>query len=115
MATLLAVRRVVKRAFKRARSLTIVRRARFSSQSNKHLRLSAIAPSVVKAQYAVRGAIVIRAGEIKADLQHKRGSYPYDKVIMCNIGNPQALRQQPLTFHRQVLAELLSPTTQNPL
>lgn len=65
--------------------------------------------AVVNAQYAVRGAIVIRAGEIKADLQNKRGSYPFDKVIMCNIGNPQALRQKPLTFHRQVLAELLYP------
>jgi len=67
-------------------------------------------PAVVNAEYAVRGAIVIRAGEITADLAAKRGSYPFNKVIMCNIGNPQALRQQPLTFHRQVLAEVLSPS-----
>jgi alanine transaminase len=27
---------------------------------------------------------------------------PFDKIIACNIGNPQALRQKPITFNRQV-------------
>lgn len=31
-------------------------------------------------------------------------SFPFKKVVMCNIGNPQALGQQPITFFRQVLA-----------
>ena len=30
--------------------------------------------------------------------------FPFEKVVMCNIGNPQALGQQPITFFRQVLA-----------
>merc|ERR1719361_2607453 len=100
------------RAFNCTHSLSTsnIRRAPFSSQNNKHLRRSAMNPAVVNAEYAVRGAIVIRAGEIKADLAAQRGSYPFDRVIMCNIGNPQALRQQPLTFHRQVMSVLLSPS-----
>ena len=27
---------------------------------------------------------------------------PFKKLIYCNIGNPQSLGQQPITFHRQV-------------
>lgn len=29
---------------------------------------------------------------------------PFDKVVYCNIGNPQALGQKPITFYRQVLS-----------
>ena len=29
---------------------------------------------------------------------------PFDKIVECNIGNPQALQQKPLSFSRQVLA-----------
>ena len=29
---------------------------------------------------------------------------PFDRIIECNIGNPQALGQKPMTFPRQVLA-----------
>jgi len=32
------------------------------------------------------------------------------KIIYCNIGNPQALRQRPLTFSRQLLSLLEYPT-----
>lgn len=51
--------------------------------------------SVKKTQYAVRGPIVQRAQDLE-----KEGR----EIIYCNIGNPQALRQQPLTWFRQVLA-----------
>lgn len=53
---------------------------------------------------------MIRAGEIQNDLKKSNGNYPFDQVIMCNIGNPQELGQKPLTFHRQVLSSILSPS-----
>ncbi len=59
------------------------------------VRVEDIAPAVREAEYAVRGPIVARAQELEA-----RGR----EVIYCNIGNPQALRQRPLTWLRQVLA-----------
>ena len=88
----------------------VVRRRTFSS--NKHIQKSKIAPAVLNAQYAVRGAIVIRANEIQSDLKKGKSSnkYPFSSVIMCNIGNPQELNQKPLTFHRQVMSSLLSPS-----
>lgn len=48
-----------------------------------------------KASYAVRGAIVDRAAQLEAEGR---------KIVYCNIGNPQALKQKPLTFPRQVLS-----------
>lgn len=60
--------------------------------------------NIVNAEYAVRGALVLRALEYKKLLSTGDTSLPFDKIIECNIGNPQALGQQPITFHRQVLA-----------
>lgn len=57
--------------------------------------------AVRQAQYAVRGELVIRAEEIRKKLERGE-SMPFKKLIMCNIGNPQSLKQKPLTFVRQV-------------
>jgi alanine transaminase len=65
--------------------------------------LDNISPNLVTAQYAVRGEIVKMAGEISKQLKEGK-SFPFKKVVMCNIGNPQALGQKPITFFRQVLA-----------
>ena len=62
-----------------------------------------ISPHVMKAEYAVRGDIVVRAGEIGKELKAGK-KYPFTDLVMCNIGNPQALGQKPVTFYRQVLA-----------
>ena len=35
-------------------------------------------------------------------------SRPFPDVVLCNIGNPQSVGQQPLTFPRQVRCELAS-------
>lgn len=51
--------------------------------------------AVREAQYAVRGPIVARAQELE-----RQGR----EIVYCNIGNPQALKQKPLTYLRQVLA-----------
>ncbi len=37
------------------------------------------------------------------------GSYPFDKVIYCNIGDCHACGQQPLTFLRQVVSACVHP------
>ncbi|KAG1342565.1 alanine aminotransferase 2 [Cocos nucifera] len=49
--------------------------------------LHSINPKVLKCEYAVRGEIVSHA-----------------QILYCNIGNPQSLAQQPITFFREVLA-----------
>ncbi len=50
---------------------------------------------LLRAEYAVRGPIVDRAQQLE-----EQGK----KVIYCNIGNPQALKQKPLTYLRQILS-----------
>jgi alanine transaminase len=59
---------------------------------------------VVKAEYAVRGELVLRAMQYRDKLSRPNHGLPFDELIMCNIGNPQALNQKPLTFNRQVMA-----------
>lgn len=64
------------------------------------VKLNDVNAKLQKAHYAVRGKIVIRAQELE-----EQGK----KIIYCNIGNPQALKQRPLTFVRQVLSLLEYP------
>jgi len=55
---------------------------------------------VLEAEYAVRGPIVIRAQQLEE--QGRR-------IVYCNIGNPQAFAQRPLSFLRQLLSLLEYP------
>ncbi len=64
------------------------------------LTLKDINPKVRTAEYAVRGPIVQRALELE-----EQGM----KIVYCNIGNPQALHQPPLTYLRQALSLLENP------
>ena len=59
------------------------------------IQIGDLGKAVVEAQYAVRGPIVARAQELERQGQ---------EIVYCNIGNPQALNQKPLTYLRQVLA-----------
>ena len=59
-----------------------------------------LSEGLLRAEYAVRGPIVIRAQELEAAGR---------KITYCNIGNPQALKQRPLTYLRQVLSLLEYP------
>lgn len=59
------------------------------------IRLEDVGHAVRDTQYAVRGPIVARARELERDGR---------EIIYCNIGNPHALGQKPLTYLRQVLA-----------
>ena len=65
-------------------------------------------PHVKAAQYAVRGELVIKAGEY-ADALARGEKLPFSNIIFCNIGNPHSVGQHPLTFHRQVLSLCLYP------
>ena len=55
---------------------------------------------IIDMEYAVRGPIPARAAEMQ-----KAGK----TTIFCNVGNPQALGQKPLSFHRRVLGLMEEP------
>ena len=57
-------------------------------------------PNLLQAEYAVRGPIVNRAQQLE-----EQGR----KIIYGNVGNPQALKQRPLTYLRQALSLLEYP------
>ena len=59
------------------------------------IRVTDLGKAVLETEYAVRGPIVARAQELEREGR---------EIIYCNIGNPQALEQKPLTYLRQVLA-----------
>lgn len=48
----------------------------------------------------------------KLDSVHVQGdkSYPFDRVVFCNIGDCHAMGQRPLTFVRQLLSACTNPT-----
>ncbi|RHW74227.1 alanine aminotransferase [Trypanosoma equiperdum] len=70
-----------------------------------------INPRVKKAQYAVRGLVPMRADEIREEIRSGTGKskFSFNELVYCNIGNPQALEQKPLTFHRQVMSLIDAP------
>lgn len=59
---------------------------------------------VLNAEYAVRGPIVTRAQQLE-----EQGR----KILYCNIGNPQAFRQRPISCLRQLLSLLEYPDLLN--
>ena len=65
-------------------------------------------PAVINAEYAVRGPILLKALELKKQL-NSNNNLPFNEIIECNIGNPQQLGQKPLTYFRQVLSLVLNP------
>lgn len=67
---------------------------------------------VREAQYAVRGELVIIADQIQQDINEGKRT-DLKKIIFCNIGNPQAVGQKPLTFIRQVLSLVEYPDLLN--
>ncbi|KAH8421502.1 hypothetical protein KR009_010082, partial [Drosophila setifemur] len=77
--------------------------------SDKSLSLDNINPNFIAMEYAVRGPLVIRAGEIEKELE-KGVKKPFDQVIRANIGDCHAMGQQPLTFLRQQLMALTFET-----
>lgn len=70
---------------------------------------AAINPRVLKAKYAVRGPLALKAEQIRLELLRDPNSHSFDSVTFLNIGNPQQLDQKPLTFVRQVIALVQYP------
>ena len=81
-----------------------IQRVKSTSSAGSRISIDTINTKAINVEYAVRGAVVARAEEIKASLAKDPSSYPFDKTIACNIGNPQALEQQPISFVRDVLS-----------
>ncbi|TKS70393.1 Alanine aminotransferase 2 [Collichthys lucidus] len=69
----------------------------------KTLTMATLNPQVKAVEYAVRGPIVIKAGDIERSLQ-EGVKQPFTEVIKANIGDAHAMGQQPITFVRQVVA-----------
>ncbi|KAL6010561.1 hypothetical protein ACLOJK_000995 [Asimina triloba] len=75
-----------------------------ASKTPPPVTLDTVNPKVLKCEYAVRGEIVTLAQRLQQELQERPGSRPFEEILYCNIGNPQSLGQQPITFFREVLA-----------
>lgn len=65
---------------------------------------------VKSASYAVRGRLVLRGAQLSEKLKAEPQSVPFKKLISCNIGNPHALQQKPVTFLRDVLSLVINPS-----
>ncbi|KAI8342128.1 pyridoxal phosphate-dependent transferase [Chlamydoabsidia padenii] len=65
-------------------------------------------PLVRQMEYAVRGALPIRAEALSKELTTGK-SLGFERVVFCNIGNPQQLNQKPITFFRQVASLCENP------
>lgn len=69
----------------------------------KFLTMNNLNEAVKNVQYAVRGKVVIRAGELENDLKQKK-DLGFDKVIRANIGDCHATGQAPMTYIRQIMS-----------
>eukprot|EP00922_Rhytidocystis_sp_ex-Travisia-forbesii_P012762 GHVS01019198.1.p1 GENE.GHVS01019198.1~~GHVS01019198.1.p1 ORF type:complete len:714 (-),score=124.66 GHVS01019198.1:617-2473(-) len=78
-------------------------------ERSRGLSIDSIPKKIIECQYAVRGEIVHRALEIEKELRNSEGCYNFTATLPANIGNPQAVGQTPITFHRQMLSCMLSP------
>lgn len=77
-------------------------------ERRKLLDVSRVNPAIRHVEYAVRGALAVRAEQLRAELE--RGvKHSFAKIVNCNIGNPQQLGQKPITFFRQVSALIEYP------
>ena len=76
------------------------------------LTIDNISQKVREAQYAVRGELVIIADQIQREIDEGKRT-DFDKIVFCNIGNPQAVGQKPITFIRQVLSLVEYPDLLN--
>lgn len=67
-----------------------------------------VASRVVGAEYSVRGELDILAAELESKLANGE-DLGFDRVIYCNIANPQGLAQPPVTYLREVMALIQCP------
>lgn len=90
-----------------------------TAEKPKQLTVDRLSPRLLAAHYEIRGRLPRRADELsKVNNRLYSTSFlynqmlasgmklPFDKIIYCNLGNPQQLGQPPITFYRQVCFEL---------
>lgn len=102
---------------KKARSQIIKLNSKISHWYNtenlvRKITLESIDPRLVKAEYAVRGAVVNKAFEYEQKLKNDE-KLPFPRLIYCNIGNPQQLKQSPLSYLREVISIVNYPELLN--
>jgi len=64
---------------------------------------------VIDASYLIRGCVYYRACELMA-LKAKGEKLPFEKFYRLQSGNPQLLGQPPITFIRQVISCIFTPS-----
>jgi alanine transaminase len=79
-----------------------------TSCNQRTLNINNMNQAVVNMQYAVRGPVVLRAGQIENEIE-KGTKKPFGKVIRANIGDCHATGQKPITFLRQFMALVTYP------
>ncbi|KAJ8653842.1 hypothetical protein O0I10_010523 [Lichtheimia ornata] len=84
-----------------------------AASTGKVLTVESMNPQIRNAEYAVRGALPIRAEALSKELQANKNK-GFDRVVFCNIGNPQQLNQKPVTFFRQVASLVDNPDLLKP-
>ncbi|CAI2364927.1 unnamed protein product [Moneuplotes crassus] len=79
----------------------------FSRTYKASLNKDTIPSSIIRSEYAVRGAIAEKALKMQRQMEDEV-KFPFEKIIQLNIGNPQNLGQKPISFNREVLASCLT-------
>lgn len=79
-----------------------------SAAVDRVLSVDNINPNIKTMEYAVRGPLVIRAGEIEKELANGVKK-PFNEIIKANIGDAHAMGQKPITFIRQVVSLVAFP------
>jgi len=77
-----------------------------------NLNIDNINQRVRDAQYAVRGELVTIADQMQRDINSGKRT-DFEKIVFCNIGNPHAVGQKPISFIRQVLSLVEYPELLN--
>ncbi|KAJ1488165.1 putative alanine aminotransferase 2 [Baffinella frigidus] len=71
---------------------------------SKVLTLDTINDPVKTMEYAVRGTVPQAADKITEMIAKGDKTFPFEKVLYCNIGNPHSVGQKPITFYREVMS-----------
>jgi alanine transaminase len=77
-----------------------------SATREKVITMKTMSQNLIRAQYQVRGATVIRADEIRKEIESGK-KYPFDEFVYWNVGNPHNLGQPPISFPREVIGCVL--------
>jgi len=94
--------------FRASQVLLSARKMATAAVAAPNLVLNNMNPCIKKMEYAVRGPLVIRAGEIEKEIE-AGVKKPFPNVIKANIGDAHAMGNKPITFIRQVLALITHP------